>query len=219
MSSDNSDNVVRITDSVHRASGSQAKSDQEVCQFCFGTGTRLEIGPDGAQRAAICECRRTNGPTRLLDAARIPPRFRECSFHNYYPKNDSQYFAHSFASRLVEEYPAVESGLLFMGSVGVGKTHLAIAVLKELIDKKGVNSLFYESGALLKATRILTPYRNSERVCSLRLPGRVAWFVTVSECADKLVRDTLLQNHQHVYNNELRLPRILGRDSCGTNKI
>ena len=38
-----------------------------------------------------------------------------------------------------------------MGSVGVGKTHLAIAVLKDLIEKKGVTCLFYESGSLLKA--------------------------------------------------------------------
>ena len=206
MSSDNSDNVVRIADSVHRASGSQAKSEQEVCQFCFGTGTRLEIGPDGAQRAAICECRRTNGPTRLLDAARIPPRFRECSFHNYYPKNDSQYFAHSFASRLVEEYPAVESGLLFMGSVGVGKTHLAIAVLKELIDKKGVNSLFYESGALLKA--IQDSYNPVSETSEMRVlaPVYQAEVLVLDELGASVptnwVRDTLYQIINTRYNNK-----------------
>src|SRR5688572_5598521 len=127
------------------------RSDSSVCEFCFGTGTRVEPREGGVSGAVICECRRSNSGSRPLEAARIPPRFHECSFHNYYPKNDSQYFAHSFASRLTDEYPAVESGLLFMGSVGVGKTHLAIAVLKELISKKGVRCLFYESGSLLKA--------------------------------------------------------------------
>lgn len=127
------------------------RPENVVCEFCFGTGTRLESGEAGIKGAVICDCRRSNSGLRPLEAARIPPRFRDCSFHNYYPKNDSQYFAHSFASRLVDEYPAVESGLLFMGSVGVGKTHLAIAVLREMIAKKGVRCLFYESGSLLKA--------------------------------------------------------------------
>ena len=138
-----------MVNSFDNSSGSQAsskKTENEVCSICFGTGTRLEPG----KGAAICDCRRTNSGARSFEAARIPPRFRECSFHNYYPKNDSQFFAHSFASRLVEEYRGVEKGLLFMGTVGVGKTHLAIAILKELIEKQGVKGLFYESGSLLK---------------------------------------------------------------------
>ena len=130
--------VIRIVNSLHNPNSSSeeeslaVKPENAVCQICFGTGTRLESG----KGAAICDCRRLDSGMRSLEAARIPPRFRECSFHNYYPKNDSQYFAHSFASRLVDEYPAIETGLLFMGTVGVGKTHLAIAVLKELIAKK-----------------------------------------------------------------------------------
>lgn len=158
MSTDTPDKkVIRIVNSSdgtlesRDTESTSERTEARVCEFCFGTGTRLESDEAGVKSAAICDCRRSNSGTRALDAARIPLRFRDCSFHNYYPKNDSQYFAHSFASRLAEEYPAVESGLLFMGSVGVGKTHLAIAVLKELISKKGVGCLFYESGSLLKA--------------------------------------------------------------------
>jgi DNA replication protein DnaC len=47
------------------------------------------------------------------------------------------------------EYPAVERGLLFMGTVGVGKTHLAVSILKGLTER-GFSCLFYEFGALLK---------------------------------------------------------------------
>jgi DNA replication protein DnaC len=36
-----------------------------------------------------------------------------------------------------------------MGPVGVGKTHLSISILSELM-KKGINCLFYEFGSLLK---------------------------------------------------------------------
>ena len=177
-------------------------SARVVCEFCNGTGTRIEPG----RGATLCDCRRTQGGSRLLDAARIPPRFRQCDFHNYYPKNDSQFFAHSFASRLVEEYPAVDSGLLFMGSVGVGKTHLAIAVLKELITKKGVSSLFYESGSLLKA--IQDSYNPVSQNSEMRVLAPVfqAEVLVLDELGATVptnwVRDTLYQIINTRYNNK-----------------
>lgn len=180
--------------------------ESAVCKFCFGTGTRLEPGEGGIKGAAICDCRRSNSGARSLEAARIPPRFRDCSFHNYYPKNDSQYFAHSFASRLADEYPAVESGLLFMGSVGVGKTHLAIAVLKELISKKGVRCLFYESGSLLKA--IQDSYNPVSQTSEMRVlaPVYQAEVLVLDELGATVptnwVRDTLYQIINTRYNNK-----------------
>lgn len=51
--------------------------------------------------------------------------------------------------KFVEEYPLVDVGLLYLGRCGVGKTHLAVAALKELI-KKGINGLFYDFRDLLK---------------------------------------------------------------------
>lgn len=206
MSSDKTgNNVIPFANSAHEVADSQPKAarpQDAVCQFCFGTGTRLDSG----KGAAICDCRRSNSPARALDAARIPPRFRECSFHNYYPKNDSQYFAHSFASRLVDEYPAVETGLLFMGSVGVGKTHLAIAVLRDLIEKKGVTCLFYESGSLLKA--IQDSYNPVSQTSEMRVlaPVYQADVLVLDELGATVptnwVRDTLYQIINTRYNNK-----------------
>lgn len=176
--------------------------ENEVCQICFGTGTKLEPG----KGATLCDCRRTNRGARSLEAARIPPRFRDCSFHNYYPKNDSQFFAHSFASRLVEDFPAAETGLLLMGPVGVGKTHLAIAVLKELIDKKGVTCLFYESGSLLKA--IQDSYNPVSQTSEMRVlaPVYQAEVLVLDELGASVptnwVRDTLYQIINTRYNQK-----------------
>jgi DNA replication protein DnaC len=209
MSSDKTgNNVIPFANSAHDVADSQPNANQAtrpqdvVCQFCFGTGTRLDSG----KGAAICDCRRSNSPARALDAARIPPRFRECSFHNYYPKNDSQYFAHSFASRLVDEYPAVETGLLFMGGVGVGKTHLAIAVLRDLIEQKGITCLFYESGSLLKA--IQDSYNPVSQTSEMRVlaPVYQAEVLVLDELGATVptnwVRDTLYQIINTRYNNK-----------------
>jgi DNA replication protein DnaC len=53
------------------------------------------------------------------------------------------------AERFVDEYPT-DFGLLFLGPTGVGKTHLAVAVLRELMLRKGVECLFYDFRDLLK---------------------------------------------------------------------
>ncbi len=118
-----------------------------VCQFCFGTGTWMH--PD--KGAILCECRRSNSRDELFKASRIPSLFRKCSFGSYHPATPTQQWAFDYAQNFVKEYPDVGRGLLFMGSVGVGKTHLAAALLKDLMGEKAVHCLFYESGSLLKA--------------------------------------------------------------------
>ena len=193
--------MVNSLHEVPKPRKNEAATDGVVCEFCNGTGTRIEPG----KGAAICECRRTNRSVRSLEAARIPPRFRECDFHNYYPKNDSQFFAHSFASKLAEEFPNVNAGLLFMGPVGVGKTHLAIAILKQLIAT-GKSCLFYESGSLLKA--IQDSYNTVSQTSETRVlaPVYQAEVLVLDELGATIptdwVRDTLYQIINTRYNNK-----------------
>src|SRR6185295_1151188 len=134
-------------DAYKREAAATRRAVEEVCQSCFGTGTKLEEG----KGAVLCDCQRTNTEENFLQAAKIPARFQDRNFRNYYPKNDSQTFALNFSETFVSLYPGIDRGLLLIGGVGVGKTHLAIAILKELIIQKGVKGLFYESGSLLKA--------------------------------------------------------------------
>jgi DNA replication protein DnaC len=106
------------------------------------------VSGKGARR---CACRLSDLRRGLFEQARVPRRHEECSLSNYQPAADSvsQMLAFKQASRLVREYPAVERGLLFAGPVGVGKTHLAVAILRGL-SEKGARSLFREYGTLLK---------------------------------------------------------------------
>lgn len=98
-----------------------------------------------------CHCLKQGRQMKFLRAARIPRRYAECTLQNYRTAkgNATQLHAFNYAYQLVREYPAVDRGLLFMGPVGVGKTHLAAAILRGLVDKQ-VPCLFYEFGALLK---------------------------------------------------------------------
>ena len=101
------------------------RTEEAACQYCFGSGMEIVAG------RGACRCHRRTGNRRkhLLEAARIPRRFSERSFLSYRAanNNDSRLRAFAFARRLVQEYPAVERGLLFMGPRGVGKTHLSVA--------------------------------------------------------------------------------------------
>jgi len=123
------------------------KSEPEICSLCYGTGMEVVAGK-GARR---CYCRTLDMQSKLLEAAHISRRYKECSLSNYDPakNNSSQLLAFNYAYRLVREYPAIERGVLFMGTVGVGKTHLSVAILRGLIER-GVPCLFYEFGSLLR---------------------------------------------------------------------
>ena len=121
--------------------------DDEVCQICFGSG--MEIVADKGAR--LCPCQRTGARSTALDRAKVPRRYAGCHFNSYTPdpRQPSQLEARRIATQFAMEYQAVERGVLFTGPVGVGKTHLAVSILKGLTER-GFSCLFYEFGSLLK---------------------------------------------------------------------
>ncbi len=115
------------------------------CPKCYGTGMEIVEG----KGARICPCRKIRSKDIQFQSVRLPKRYDGFHFHNYKPQTPSQEAAFRLATALTMEYPAVDRGLLLMGSVGVGKTHLAVSILKGLTER-GFTCLFYEFGSLLK---------------------------------------------------------------------
>ena len=144
----------------------------ESCPFCKGFG-RLERA-DGS--TVPCECRADDIAKARRAAARIPERYRNCRLQNFKDlHNESLKKAKAIAKRWVDHWPAVEAGLLITGPVGVGKTHLAVAILNELVDTKGATALFCDFSDLLDRIQasfgkgseesqddIVAPYRDAE---------------------------------------------------------
>jgi len=117
---------------------------------------RIVTRPDGTRVAEECVCRVTRRAERMVAQARIPERYRHCTLDDFVPsyagKNSSLESALLQARNFVKAYPVETNGkgLLLLGSVGLGKTHLAVGILQALIAERGAKGLFCDYRDLLK---------------------------------------------------------------------
>jgi DNA replication protein DnaC len=145
---------------------SSMKAPLEVCSQCQGTGWKtVTSGSD--RRVTRCDCRLQARTESLLNAARIPKRYEHCELSNFEFDGPHRGLASArmAACKFVEEYPVDSTGLLLIGSIGVGKTHLAVGIVRELIVSKGIACLFYDYRELLK--QIQNSYNDSVKATEL----------------------------------------------------
>ena len=140
----------------------------EICSLCEGTGWKtLQTGSE--RRVTRCDCTLRARAGRLLERARIPKRYEHCELSNFEFDGPHRLLspARMAACKFVEEYPVDNTGLLLIGPIGTGKTHLAVGIIKELMASKGAASLFYDYRELLK--EIQNSYNSSVHVTELEV--------------------------------------------------
>jgi DNA replication protein DnaC len=134
---------------------------EAVCEKCGGTGFTI-VERAHVSGAMPCECRSEGIASRRENAAQIPPLYRHASFENFTLTGDNPLLSRDLktallaAKRFADEFPnETRPGLLLVGEPGTGKTHLAVATLRRIIDK-GFECLFCDYQNLID--RIRTGY-------------------------------------------------------------
>ena len=132
---------------------------EEPCPECGGRGW-VVVADGRAGTARPCACRQRDVVPRLIAAAGIPSRYRHCRLANFHVSStrsrldpqlaSARKAAQDYVDGFLQEGTGYrQSGLLFVGPPGVGKTHLAVAILVELIERYHRRARFVEFTSLI----------------------------------------------------------------------
>jgi DNA replication protein DnaC len=129
------------------------------CKFCNGTGW-LVTEQDGISAANRCGCVAEVHGEELESRAQIPQNYRHASFDNFYLPHDNPLASRQLQRAMLpvkgyaNNFPVLKDklGLLLVGPQGAGKTHLAVAVLRDLIAR-GHQGVFFDYQNLLERIR------------------------------------------------------------------
>jgi DNA replication protein DnaC len=133
-------------------------TETTTCTICDGTGWKIveRAGLSGAER---CSCSAVTRARALKEAAGVPPNYERATLENFEIPQDNPIARKALGEALmqvkgfVREFPAADHpGLLLVGDTGTGKTHLAVAAMKILLER-GHECVFFDFQNLLDRIR------------------------------------------------------------------
>jgi DNA replication protein DnaC len=161
-----SPNGERAGSAMQKNAAAKLAEEPQSCPVCGGSGWK-DVISGNERRVARCDCFLQRQSRHILATSEIPARYVNCEFSNYETSGtDGLTAAKIKLETWAVQYPLDRSGLLLIGPSGVGKTHLSVAVLKQLIQK-GVHCLFCDYRELLK--KIQNSYNPSVQTTELDL--------------------------------------------------
>jgi DNA replication protein DnaC len=178
-----------------------------ACPLCDDTGWK-PVDVNGVRKVTRCDCWRDRLGQERLARANVPRRYQHCTLENLRAYNDSLAEAVEKAARFIEAYPVVDRGLLLLGHAGVGKTHIAVAVLRAVIRTTGVAGVFYDTRELLKTIR--SSYDPVTRVSESRIlaPVMESPFVVLDDLGAERPTDWVEEMMNLIVNTRYNERRI-----------
>jgi len=141
------------------------------CPICGGEGWIVVPNGAGGEAVRPCECAEAVHRRDVLGAAGIPERYEQRTLENFSGSlTPSQMRALKVSRQYAADFPEVKGGIIFSGDVGVGKTHLAVGVLRA-VAAKGHSVLFADSRELIGEIR--AAYTDDQPIVARRLVERV----------------------------------------------
>ena len=130
------------------------------CKVCEGSRRIFEETPEGLSKIRECECSELFKRMTLFNQAGVPGKFVHESFNSYSadpPQHRTQKNALLNSIKFIKDYVdrkgQYSQGLIYMGAPGLGKTHLVVSVIKELVMLHGIECKFVDFFELLRDIR------------------------------------------------------------------
>ncbi|MEK9627806.1 MAG: ATP-binding protein [Nitrospinota bacterium] len=128
------------------------------CKLCDGNRRIFEETLEGLSKIRECECNALFKRMELFNQAGVPGKFDHEDFSTYDvkpPRHRSLKNALLTSQKFIENHiqRKYHEGLIFMGEPGLGKTHLVISIIKELVMEHGVECKFVDFFELLRDIR------------------------------------------------------------------
>jgi len=133
---------------------------QAVCPKCGGTGFTI-VERANVSAAEPCDCRFRERAGHAEERAQIPPLYQNASIDpkagNFVVPGSENPIARRELNNVllsvrsfVRDFQTVKPpGLLLIGETGTGKTHIAVAALREIMQRYGRDGLFCNYQTLL----------------------------------------------------------------------
>ena len=120
-----------------------------ICSKCGGGGVLFGKNERGYTYTVKCDCTGLEERVQLFNRSNIPAHFAFVTLEDFHITHHTQEEARTNSLKFVDSYPAQKRGFVFMGPIGVGKTHLAVAIIKVLTLEKGYRCKFVDFSHLL----------------------------------------------------------------------